>query len=173
MERRLYRSQHNRVFLGVCGGIGEYFHVDPVIIRIVAVIIALATWIIPSLVAYFIMALVIPLEGSSAETPRDSFRENVSDVRDTTSRPGEEIRTTFESKGTGKTETPSESKPSTPPPRVAPNSGLYILGLIIIAIGIFFILVNFFGWFWSRLWPLWLIIAGLIIIVVVAARRRK
>lgn len=88
MERRLYRSQHNRVFLGICGRIGEYFHLDPVIIRVIAVIIALATWVVPGLIAYFIMALIIPMEGSSADTPRDSFRENVSDMRDTTSRLG-------------------------------------------------------------------------------------
>lgn len=171
MERRLYRSQHNRVFLGICGGIGEYFHLDPVIIRVIAVIIALATWVVPGLIAYFIMALIIPLEGSSVDTPRDSLRENVSDMRDTTSRLGEEIRTTFENKGTSKTGAPDEPKPATLSPHAVSSSGLYILGLIIIAIGVFFILINIFGWFWHYLWPILLIVAGLIIIIIVARRR--
>ena len=31
--KRLYRSRENRVLCGVCGGIAEYFNVDPVLIR--------------------------------------------------------------------------------------------------------------------------------------------
>ena len=34
MEKRLYKSASNRVLCGVCGGIGEYFNVDPTIIRL-------------------------------------------------------------------------------------------------------------------------------------------
>ena len=41
MEKRLYRSSRNKVLAGVCGGIGEYFDVDPVIIRILAVVFTL------------------------------------------------------------------------------------------------------------------------------------
>ena len=32
--KRLYRSRENRVLCGVCGGIAEYFNVDPVLIRL-------------------------------------------------------------------------------------------------------------------------------------------
>ena len=80
MEKRLYRSERNRVFLGVCGGFGDYFNFDPVIIRVITVLLIIATGIFPGLVAYFVIALVIPTESSTASTPRDTFRENVSDM---------------------------------------------------------------------------------------------
>ena len=35
--KRLYKSRANRVLCGVCGGIGEYFNIDPVIIRLLLV----------------------------------------------------------------------------------------------------------------------------------------
>jgi len=41
--RRLYRSRSERILAGVCGGIGTYFDVDPVLIRVVFVVAALAT----------------------------------------------------------------------------------------------------------------------------------
>lgn len=37
-DRRLYRSDTNKVFAGVCGGLGEYFNIDPTVLRVVAVI---------------------------------------------------------------------------------------------------------------------------------------
>ena len=35
--KRLYRSRKDKIIAGVCGGIAEYFNIDPVIIRIIAV----------------------------------------------------------------------------------------------------------------------------------------
>ena len=55
--RRLYRSRTNRWIAGVCGGIGEYFNIDPTLIRILAVVIPGFGWI-----AYLICAIIIPLE---------------------------------------------------------------------------------------------------------------
>ena len=34
MEKRLYRSDENKVICGVCGGLGEYFNIDPTIVRL-------------------------------------------------------------------------------------------------------------------------------------------
>jgi len=55
--KRLYRSRTNKVLAGVCGGIGEYFNIDPVIIRILVVVILGAAW-----VAYLVAAIIMPLE---------------------------------------------------------------------------------------------------------------
>ena len=41
MEKRLYRSSRNKVLAGVCGGLGEYFEVDPVIVRLLVVVFTL------------------------------------------------------------------------------------------------------------------------------------
>jgi len=40
--KRLYRSEEDRLIAGVCGGLGEHFGIDPVIIRILMVILVLA-----------------------------------------------------------------------------------------------------------------------------------
>lgn len=58
--KRLYRSTRNRVIAGVCGGVGEYFSVDPVIVRIVAVVLFFMGG--SGLLAYIIAAIIIPNE---------------------------------------------------------------------------------------------------------------
>ena len=58
--KRLYRSQKDKIIAGVCGGIGEYFGIDPVIIRIIAVI--LFFWGGSGIIAYIIGMIIIPLD---------------------------------------------------------------------------------------------------------------
>ena len=43
MNDRLFRSRDERIIFGVAGGLGEYFHVDPSLVRILWVVIAFAT----------------------------------------------------------------------------------------------------------------------------------
>jgi phage shock protein PspC (stress-responsive transcriptional regulator) len=58
MAKRLYRSRTDRKLWGVCGGLGEYFNVDPVIFRIVFVVsIFFAS---AGIIAYIIMAIIVP-----------------------------------------------------------------------------------------------------------------
>jgi|GEM_PF-334295 len=58
--KRLYRSRKNKVFAGICGGMGEYFDIDPVIIRIITAVLTLFTGV--PLVIYIVAIFVIPLE---------------------------------------------------------------------------------------------------------------
>ncbi|MDD5417895.1 MAG: PspC domain-containing protein [Candidatus Nanoarchaeia archaeon] len=58
--RKLYRSKTNRVIAGICGGIGEYFNIDPVIIRILWVLFTLAGG--SGIIAYIIAWVIIPEE---------------------------------------------------------------------------------------------------------------
>jgi phage shock protein PspC (stress-responsive transcriptional regulator) len=58
MNKRLYRSNTNKVIGGVCGGLGEYFEIDPVLVRIIAVLAALANGV--GLLAYIIGWIIIP-----------------------------------------------------------------------------------------------------------------
>lgn len=57
--KRLYRSSENKVFSGVIGGIGEYFGVDPVILRIIWVAIVIFTAGFPGIIVYLIASLII------------------------------------------------------------------------------------------------------------------
>lgn len=56
--KRLYRSGKHRILGGVCGGIGEYLNVDPVIIRLLWVIATLALGF--GVLAYIIAWIIIP-----------------------------------------------------------------------------------------------------------------
>ncbi|MFP3975342.1 MAG: PspC domain-containing protein [Dehalococcoidia bacterium] len=67
MTRKLYRSRNDRMIWGVCGGLGTYFGIDPTIIRIAAVVSIFFT--VLGLIAYLIMAIVVPLEDSEDYGP--------------------------------------------------------------------------------------------------------
>lgn len=59
--KQLKRSRRNKVFAGICGGFGEYFDIDPVIIRIITVVLTLFTGG-ALLIVYIIALFVIPIE---------------------------------------------------------------------------------------------------------------
>ncbi|MGI6777752.1 MAG: PspC domain-containing protein [Acetivibrionales bacterium] len=58
MEKRLYLSETNKKIGGVCGGIGEYFNIDPTLIRLAWVILIFAGG--TGLLAYFVAWAIIP-----------------------------------------------------------------------------------------------------------------
>lgn len=72
MRKRLYRSREDRRISGVCGGIAEYLGIDPTVVRILWVILALAGG--PGVLLYIIMAVIVPEEPeyvqSTAEKPK-------------------------------------------------------------------------------------------------------
>ncbi len=59
--KKLYRSRDDRKIWGVCGGLAKYFNIDPVIIRVLAVVSIFISGL--GIVAYIIMAIIVPLEG--------------------------------------------------------------------------------------------------------------
>lgn len=59
-NKKLYKSKENKVLAGVMGGIGEYLDVDPVILRVVYIVISSFTAVVPGVLAYVIMAFIIP-----------------------------------------------------------------------------------------------------------------
>ena len=63
MEKRLYRSRDNRMLAGVCGGLAKYFGMDPVLGRVLAVVTIVLSFSL-AVLAYIILALVVPLENS-------------------------------------------------------------------------------------------------------------
>ena len=59
MVKKLFKSQ-NKVLSGVLAGVGEYMDIDPTVVRLVFVLISVFTGFIQCLIAYIIMALIIP-----------------------------------------------------------------------------------------------------------------
>lgn len=58
--KKLYRSRHNRLVAGVCGGLEDSLGVDATIIRLLAVFATIATGIFPGIVTYVIGWVIIP-----------------------------------------------------------------------------------------------------------------
>ena len=58
VKKKLYRSSKNKIIAGICGGIGEYFDVDPTIVRLLWVLFALTVG--SGILAYLICWLIIP-----------------------------------------------------------------------------------------------------------------
>lgn len=169
--KRLYRSRTDRMIWGVCGGLAQYFDIDPTIVRVIAILSIFVGW---GILAYIIMAIVVPLEGTTTTEPRDTIRQNVQEIKDTATQIGSDIQSTFKQTGEKPGATPSTNVPPvTPSEARSRDHGRTILGIILIVLGVIFLLGTF-SWFWrfpwGFLWPIILIIIGLLILF--ATRRR-
>ena len=58
MERRLYKSNANKMLDGVCGGIAEYFDIDPTLVRLAWVLFCALGG--SGILAYIVAAIIIP-----------------------------------------------------------------------------------------------------------------
>jgi phage shock protein PspC (stress-responsive transcriptional regulator) len=139
--RRIYRSRKNRIIAGVCGGIAEYFNIDPVIVRIIFALLAI--WGGVGILAYIIGLIVIPEEGDrsiAGSKSKEEFKEKVESV-------ASDIKKTVESeKGS--------------------NRGEKFLGLVFLLVGFVLLFNTFFPWLsFGKLWPLVLIIIGVAILL--------
>jgi phage shock protein C len=158
MNKRLYRSRTNRIIWGVCGGVAEYFNVDPAIVRVIFVLLVFAGGL--GIIAYIVLAIIAPLEGSEAKPPREMVKENIQEIKETTTQLSKEVQESLSKKDR---ESASDEHHRT----------VSWLGAVLIIIGVLFLFGNLlgrFGWFqWNFIWPVILIIIGLLII----ASRRK
>lgn len=58
MEKKLYKSNYNRMLAGVCGGIAEYFGIDPTVVRLAWVLFCALGG--SGILAYLVAAIVMP-----------------------------------------------------------------------------------------------------------------
>ncbi|MFH2069517.1 MAG: PspC domain-containing protein [Candidatus Omnitrophota bacterium] len=137
MEKRLYRSPTERRIAGICGGLAEYFNVDPVLVRVIFVVLFLLSGI--GLLAYIILWLVLPVrkkEEGTVEVITPGGREEV-------------------------VSEPSKTEESV---RVMKKHNLFG-GIILLGLGVIFLAENFLPVCrLNRFWPLLLIIVGLAIL---------
>lgn len=143
MNRKLYRSRKNVMLGGVCAGLGEYLNIDPSIIRIFFVLLAIGSGV--GVMLYFILWIVLPREDTLESD--GSFEMNEFGSRAT--RMGDELRQAV-------------SQPN-------PQTVLYIGGGLVL-MGLFFLLRNLnIPWLnWLRedlLWPVLLIVGGLVLLL--------
>ncbi|MAG35848.1 MAG: hypothetical protein CL878_06355 [Dehalococcoidia bacterium] len=140
-SRRLYRSRGERMLAGVSGGLAEYFHIDPVLIRLLFVVTTVAGG--GGLLAYIILGIVVP------EEPREVSDEPTGDLP----RSAAEI---------------PPIPPTWADDRQTVRHRQRAAGYILLAIGVIFLLANFniFDWgsFW-QVWPILLVAGGVILLL--------
>jgi phage shock protein C len=78
--QRMARSRSERLLGGVAGGLAHSLNVDPIIVRIAFVILALFFNFF-SIVAYFALWAFLPSEDSLASNTQDQVRENVAEIQ--------------------------------------------------------------------------------------------
>lgn len=161
MEKKLYRSQNDRMVWGVCGGLAKYFDMDATIIRVIAILLIFASGV--GILAYIVLAIVVPLESSTATVPKKVVQENVEDMKETAGELRREIRSTLAGEE-GESEEIAKMR----------HRRRRLFGIVIIVLGILFLLnsLGLLRWFHlGNLWPLILVAIGVLIIL--GARRRK
>jgi phage shock protein C len=76
--KRLYRSSDQRMLIGVCGGLAEYFDIDPTIVRILFILLIFAGFSGPLL--YIALAIIMPSEDKLETHPREAARSTVDEA---------------------------------------------------------------------------------------------
>ena len=77
MQRKLYRSRNDSRIAGVCGGLGEYLDIDPTLVRLIFVLLALTGG--HGVLLYIILWLIVPYPTQTLVPP-----SQLSDVTSTT-----------------------------------------------------------------------------------------
>ena len=165
MEKRLYKSSTDKMISGVCGGIAEYLDVDPVLIRVVAVISIFFGG--AGIIAYIVAAIIMP-------TREEAFRKNSSE-------PVYDRKYSQESATVNKEESSTENPSETTQSQKKWDDGnegksersqktnrdfRILFGLCLIGLGTFFVLRQFIYWLnFSFVIALVFIIMGLYLIL--------
>lgn len=79
-SKRLYRSQDERVIAGVAGGLAQYFDLDPIIPRILFVLLTLANG--AGLITYLILWVILPKKSAIGGVSEKVMKENVEEIKD-------------------------------------------------------------------------------------------
>ena len=173
MTRKLYRSSEDRAILGICGGIGEYLDIDPIIVRLIVVILTLLGF--SGLLFYIVAIFVIP-ESPEYRAVKDGTYQQTQTSYEYTYNASEEAYQTGE--GTAPhydyevgpdgevKKAPKKDLSDYGRERKRSGNGGLILGLCLIALGAFIILEMFLPWIDTRLvLAIALIVIGLAVIL--------
>lgn len=170
-NHKLYRSVKQRMIGGVAGGLAEYFDIDPVIVRLVFVIVALAGG--GGLLVYIILWIVLPENTAQKYSFQDTapgYRPAEPFVKEDTTGAGStewKDSSTASSQESFKQETfKYEGKEK--------RTGGLIGGLVLITLGCLFLLDKFIPNIdFSDLWPILLVVIGAVIIATNLSGRSK
>lgn len=158
-DTRLHRTVNGRVIGGVAGGLADFFSMDPTIVRLIFVLLAVFGG--GGVLLYIILWIVLPERNSFNTYNAYSTQPPAPSSTNETSGSDSGVGDTFE--GFGNTNQDFSVKPETVAKRKF--EGSLIGGIVLILIGSFFLAERFipqisFGDFW----PLLLVVVGLVLI---------
>ena len=145
-EKQLIRPKEGRIFFGVSMGLADYFNIDPVIIRVLFVILTI--WGGSGLILYIVGIFVIPDE------KKDDIKKETNDIKSRKKDISEKIQNDAQVVA-------HDIKVN-----IKDKNNSYVFGLIILVVGVILLLSNTFSWFsWDKFWPLAIIAIGILIIL--------
>jgi len=145
VQKRLMRSKKDKIIAGVCGGLGEYFDVDPTILRLVFVILTI--WGGVGVIIYIIAFFVMPESGEAKiDKTADKKDDKNKKIKDKVESAAMDIKKNWnEKKNTIRRDE--------------------WLGIILILLGLVFFFNNFVPKFdFGKYWPLLIIVIGFVMI---------
>ena len=149
-HKKLYRSREDSVIGGVAGGMAKYFNVDPLVVRIIFIVIALVSQIAPAIVAYLIAMIIIPKEGDRNKDTGEKISDAAHEFEEKVKSAAESIKNHHERRTRGRN----------------------IFGFLLIFIGLLFLINQLFPAYhigFVYVWPWIFILGGLYLIF----RRKK
>ncbi|MCX6789425.1 MAG: PspC domain-containing protein [Candidatus Gribaldobacteria bacterium] len=170
--KKLYRAKQERIIAGVAGGLGEYFKIDPVLVRIIFVALALVHGL--GILLYVLFWLIVPNEGGGNITDRvASFSATLKRSEEKLANKIKELKKS-EGKGQVVSNEPAvaEELPVIEQSQSTGQSWFHdkkrVVGLAIIILGG----TSFLGglidisWFkWDLFWPIALVIVGFYLLI--------
>ena len=155
---RLYRSETDRIIGGVCGGLGEYLHIDPLLVRILFVLFTMLSGLgLLGLAAYIIIWILVPTRQEQTLTQEQIMRQNVEEIGQKARALGQEARNAWRGNrwaGGNAAEISNKRK--------------IVIGGLLVLVGLLILLDNLGILWWfnvGRLWPLLLIALGAVILL--------
>lgn len=146
---RLGRSSRDKVIGGVCGGLADYLRVDPLIVRVIMVVLAMINGI--GFAVYLLMWVLVPAAQVEYPSQEEMVRRNVEEIRDRARELGDEARDALGDRWY------AEDKA---------GSRMLIGGVVLVGVGLLVLLRNFgLLWWFGKLWPLVLIAIGVAVLL--------
>jgi phage shock protein PspC (stress-responsive transcriptional regulator) len=141
--KRLYRSRTDRMVSGVCGGLAQYFTIDVTLVRLIFLLLLVFGG--GGFLIYIVLAIIVPEEGTTAGNPQEVIQSNAQDFADRARELGQGFGTNHMAAGN--------------------RQGALLVGGVLIAVGILFLVQNILRINFSQFWPLLLIVIGIALLV--------
>ena len=77
---KLFRPEKDRMLAGVCAGLGEFFQVDPTIVRLIFILITIFGG--SGILLYLILWLIIPSQKADSQLTKDNIEKNAGEIKD-------------------------------------------------------------------------------------------